>query len=205
MEERVYKVLDGLSPRERATILSYYKEEKTLEEVAKEFGVTRERIRQIIHKGIRKMRHPMRKRTIEYSEEEISIMRENESKKKEIEDLREELNKKLASLKRMGVEADNLKASAEADAMKVKGEDIEELYLSIRSHNCLKRAGVETIGDLENLVQRDGFQGLIRVRNLGRKSIDEIFSKLDALTGKDWRDIAAEADERNERERNAAL
>ena len=38
----------------------YYGKERTLEEVGKQFGVTRERIRQIETKAIRKLRHPSR-------------------------------------------------------------------------------------------------------------------------------------------------
>lgn len=54
---------------------------------------------------------------------------------------------------------------------------IEELVLSVRSFNCLKRAGIDTVGDL---VQRS-VEDLIRVRNMGKKNIDEIISKLAEL------------------------
>ena len=54
---------------------------------------------------------------------------------------------------------------------------IEELDLSIRSFNCLKRAGVDTIGDLMTRTLED----IQKIRNLGRNSLDEITNKLDAL------------------------
>jgi DNA-directed RNA polymerase subunit alpha len=54
---------------------------------------------------------------------------------------------------------------------------IEELNLSVRSYNCLKREGINTVGEL---VQRSE-QELTDIRNFGQKSIDEVKSKLDEL------------------------
>ena len=54
---------------------------------------------------------------------------------------------------------------------------IEELELSVRSYNCLKRAGISTVEDLTNKTQDD----MMKVRNLGKKSLDEVTNKLIAL------------------------
>ncbi len=54
---------------------------------------------------------------------------------------------------------------------------IEELELSVRSYNCLKRAGINTV---EELVQRTE-EDMMKVRNLGRKSLEEVEAKLHAL------------------------
>ncbi len=54
---------------------------------------------------------------------------------------------------------------------------IEELDLSVRSFNCLKRASINTVEDLTNRSEDD----MMRVRNLGRKSLDEVIAKLDSL------------------------
>ena len=51
---------------------------------------------------------------------------------------------------------------------------IEELDLSVRSYNCLKRAGINTIGELAQKTEEE----MMRVRNLGRKSLKEIMQKL---------------------------
>ena len=56
---------------------------------------------------------------------------------------------------------------------------IEELDLSVRSYNCLKRAGINTIADLLDKTIDD----LGKVRNLGKKSIDEIEEKLNNHPG----------------------
>lgn len=54
---------------------------------------------------------------------------------------------------------------------------IEELDLSVRSFNCLKRAGINTVEDLTNKSEED----MMKVRNLGRKSLDEVIGKLASL------------------------
>ncbi len=60
---------------------------------------------------------------------------------------------------------------------KVLEMTIEELDLSVRSYNCLKRAGINTVEDLTNRTEDD----MVKVRNLGRKSLDEVIGKLHAL------------------------
>lgn len=54
---------------------------------------------------------------------------------------------------------------------------IEELDLSVRSYNCLKRAGINTVEELTLRTEED----MIKVRNLGRKSLEEVIHKLEAL------------------------
>ncbi len=60
---------------------------------------------------------------------------------------------------------------------KVLEMTIEELDLSVRSFNCLKRAGINTVEDLVNKTEEE----MMKVRNLGRKSLEEVMAKLDAL------------------------
>ncbi len=60
---------------------------------------------------------------------------------------------------------------------KVLEMTIEELDLSVRSFNCLKRAGINTVEDLINKSEED----MMKVRNLGRKSLEEVIAKLDSL------------------------
>ncbi len=54
---------------------------------------------------------------------------------------------------------------------------IEELDLSVRSYNCLKRAGINTVEELTRKTEED----MMKVRNLGRKSLEEVQQKLEAL------------------------
>ena len=55
--------------------------------------------------------------------------------------------------------------------------NIEELELSIRPSNCLKRAGIQTVEDLVKKTEED----MLKVRNLGRKSLDEVIRKLESM------------------------
>ncbi|MBR2043112.1 MAG: DNA-directed RNA polymerase subunit alpha [Clostridia bacterium] len=77
-------------------------------------------------------------------------------------------------------------ASETESIMAVKGENdnekvlnmtIEELDLSVRSFNCLKRAGINTVEDLINKSEED----MMKVRNLGRKSLEEVIAKLNSF------------------------
>ena len=60
---------------------------------------------------------------------------------------------------------------------KVLEMSIDELELSVRSFNCLKRAGINTVQELANKTSDD----MMKVRNLGRKSLEEVLAKLDEL------------------------
>ncbi len=73
LKEELYSILKDLSDREERVIRLRYglddNRPRTLEEVGREFGVTRERIRQIEAKAIKKLRHPTRsKRLGDYKE-----------------------------------------------------------------------------------------------------------------------------------------
>jgi len=57
---------------------------------------------------------------------------------------------------------------------KVLEMSIDELELSVRSYNCLKRAGINTVEELCSKTTDD----MMKVRNLGRKSLDEVREKL---------------------------
>ncbi|MCQ2450134.1 MAG: DNA-directed RNA polymerase subunit alpha [Clostridia bacterium] len=69
--------------------------------------------------------------------------------------------------------------SEKSDTAKEKVLDltIDELDLSVRSFNCLKRAGINTVEDLINKSEED----MMKVRNLGRKSLEEVIAKLDSF------------------------
>lgn len=60
---------------------------------------------------------------------------------------------------------------------KVLEMSIEELELSVRSFNCLKRVGISTVEDITNKTEAE----MLKVRNLGKKSFDEVTNKLHAL------------------------
>ena len=72
---------------------------------------------------------------------------------------------------------DILIARDEDRALRILEMSIEEMDLSVRSYNCLKRAGIYTVEDLTKRSEDD----MLKVRNLGRKSLDEVIYKLQNL------------------------
>jgi RNA polymerase primary sigma factor len=68
LAEQVDKVLGSLTPREERVLRMRFgigeKSDHTLEEVGQDFEVTRERIRQIEAKALRKLRHPSRSKRL---------------------------------------------------------------------------------------------------------------------------------------------
>ena len=70
-----------------------------------------------------------------------------------------------------------LEKKEDTGAAKALEMTIEELDLSVRAFNCLKRAGVNTVGDLVNKSPEE----MMKVRNLGKKSLEEVIAKLQSL------------------------
>ena len=74
-------------------------------------------------------------------------------------------------------EQEILKGRETDSGSKALAMNIEELELSIRPSNCLKRAGIQTVEDLVKKTEED----MLKVRNLGRKSLDEVIRKLESM------------------------
>ena len=141
-----------LTEREASILKMRYKDLMTYNEISKKYNLTANRIVQIIAKVQRKLRHPKNSKYLTLG---VAGIMANE---------KEKLLMKLQENKKQG------KKLAEHYT-------IEELDLSIRSTNCLLRAGLRTAGDVLNL----GANGLMEVRNLGKRSYDEIVDRLEAL------------------------
>ena len=90
------------------------------------------------------------------------------------------LNEHLNLFVDLSDEAKKAEIMVEREAVKkekVLEMTIEELDMSVRSFNCLKRAGIDTVEDLTNRTEED----MIKVRNLGKKSLEEVIQKLHSL------------------------
>ena len=83
----------------------------------------------------------------------------------------------FVNLSAEGAGADIMVEKGDAGKEKVLEMTIEELDLSVRSFNCLKRAGINTVEDLISRTE----DVMMKVRNLGRKSLEEVINKLDSL------------------------
>lgn len=90
------------------------------------------------------------------------------------------LSEHLSYFVNLSDKAANVEIMAEPkvdEKVKVLEMNIDELELSVRSYNCLKRAGINTVQELTNKTSED----MMKVRNLGRKSLEEVFAKLKEL------------------------
>lgn len=147
--------VENLDDRQKLVITLRYRSRLTLEDVAKELHVTRERVRQIEAKSIRILR----------SRESLNhwllvpMERLLEAQKE-----RDELKLKLITSGR----TEELKPEP-----KLKSVGIDEMDLSVRAYNCLRRAGIDTLADLRKMNRED----LMKVRNMGRKSLEDIITK----------------------------
>lgn len=162
--------LDKLSERERAVLECRYADGMTLEKCGQHFNVTRERIRQIQAKALRKLRHPARSQL---------FMAVPVSEIKELSAKYDRLNGEYELLKKAFEVCTAQKAEPGvivpmADLAVTLETPIEELDLSVRSYNCLRRAGKTTL----RAITETTLDELHNVRNLGRKSCEEIIAKV---------------------------
>lgn len=155
--------IETLTDREQRILVLRFKHGWTLEEVGKEFGVTRDRIRQIQNKAIRRLRHPSLSRTflLDTMGKYVEAAKERDRLKLENITLQDKLDRVCKEK--------NIVTQADEDAT-----PLYDLELSVRSYNCLARAGYTHLGDLRGVT----VEKLMKVRNLGRKSMKEVVTKL---------------------------
>lgn len=155
-----------LTERENKVLQMRYEWGMSLEEVGSEIGVTKERIRQIEARAIRKMR--MRKLdimcapAIDYRKE----LSDNEVLRNQVNYLQSELDKIRGISELQREEADKKRSIMEAS--------IDVLDLSTRAYNCCLRAGIKTLGDLCGKTYAE----MTKVRNLGKRSLAEIEDRM---------------------------
>ena len=83
----------------------------------------------------------------------------------------------FVNLSAVSKDAEVMTEKEESKKERVLEMSIEELDLSVRSYNCLKRAGINSVEDLANKTEED----MMKVRNLGRKSLEEVLNKMTDL------------------------
>lgn len=159
-----YAITNGLTEREANIVKLRYQQGMTYDSIGKIYGITRERVRQIDRKALRKLRHPSRWRYIQYGINGV------------IDAIQETA---FQEGYQKGVLFGYKKAIAEANTEKVNHLEygdlkLEDLELSVRSYNCMSRVGVKCAMDIVDM----GYHELIRIRNFGRRSYDEIIEKL---------------------------
>ncbi len=183
VESNIDYILCNLMEAREANVLRMrFKGKLSLDEVAKILDLTRERVRQIEARALRKMRHPSRAKAI-FAPYRLS---------QEIKERTEVLDKKNLELARLITKCldqiDTLSKALDGVGIKVSTEkpntyvttlarNINEFEFSVRAYNCMKRAGINTIGDLTEKTEEE----MRQVRNLGRLGLQEIKDKLTSL------------------------
>lgn len=180
-EERLKKVIEKhLTPREEIVLTNTYVNHKTLEEIGTEYGISRERVRQILFKALRKIK--VHKKYFEIGELAYPEIYEKEQRDKYIKEIKSKWT--YESAKEYIAEYEG---TDEYKKQFLLDTPIEDLDFSVRTYNCLKRAYrrdyatglrfydyINTLGDL---IEREDVD-LMKIRNLGRKSLKEIIDKV---------------------------
>lgn len=195
IDEGLAYVMNTLTPREQRSLELLYKEDYTREEVARDLDVTQERVRQIINKGLHKLRHPSRAKYLfngyaqmraidELKEEKAACITSKQQAELLHKYLGPEIGQYLIEHDR-AVEVAKMFDCAEPSelpdkivetfvATRLENMPIEDLGLCVRAYNALHRAELNTVRDLVSLTEDD----LIRIRNLGRKGFEDVKTKL---------------------------
>lgn len=162
-----------LTEREKYVLIQRIFNEKSLAEIGKEVGITRERIRQTEAKAYRKLKSPLYRATFVDDLKELSNSEIFHSYRRAFYDSlfdEEEARKEAYS---------PFKTALEEQEEHYQGSVfIEELELSIRTYNVLKRSNINTLKDLSKYSIED----LAKLRNMGKKGIDEILEKTKDIT-----------------------
>lgn len=168
--EEIYKVyvpalkeaVAQLTDREQKVIEMRFVHDMTYEQCGYRFDVTRERIRQIEAKALRKLRNPRFAK--HYLLDTLNKAFQIDAERCRLEEENVRLTAKLEAL------GDTTEKPQKAHRQRFTISDME---LSVRSYNCLKRAGYNYVDELDGL----NYEKMKRIRNLGRKSIIEVMEK----------------------------
>ena len=156
------KIFRNLSYREQTIIEMRYRDSMTLDEVGKKVGVTRERVRQIEFKALRKINRDV-----------IRLIRDERPEIDQLKKENAELRQYIAELQRISSQASGLKAPETVKPL-LLDTVVEEFDFSVRTYNCLKRAQLNTLGDIVNYTER-----FDHIRNLGKRSLEEIITTVE--------------------------
>lgn len=169
-----YLLLMRSSDREREIIHYRYEKRMTWEEIGKIYGVTRERIRQLDLHTIRKFRCSGLRDWLEKGVSGKIDAAKRQAIDVRLENAIDEMKKISSALSEAAASGDGKvqfagMASGKFDVY------VDDLDLSVRSFNCLKRGGAETLSDVAEMAESGQLE---RLRNLGKKSYDEIMGVL---------------------------
>ena len=162
---------DVLSARELAVIEMRYRDGMTLKEAGAKIGVQSERCRQIEAKALRKLQGP---RVLQYASVPWKCWKAERDARLRAEEQLKFVLEHITYTAHPGIEP--VTNPDEVSRLAWVEMPIDDMDLSVRSFNCLKRAGLNTVGDL---IRRFEFEeDFMKIRNLGRKSAEEVIQKV---------------------------
>lgn len=142
--------------RDSMILLCRYEDKMTYKEIGERFSITGERVQQLVTKGLRKLRHPMRYSYIVWGYDTYNQMLA-------------EKRKQVARLKKEDIEKSG------DDILQI---DLATLQLSIKTWNILNRIGIHTIGELINVLEKG--QEELQIR-MGKRCFSEMIYSLEEL------------------------
>lgn len=176
--EKLIMNSDVIKPRELDCFLKHFRDGITLEEIGKQLEVSRERVRQLCWLACKKLKHLI----LNY-DKMVERERKLQQEKEQMEKLEEHRREIIEIFRQSGVYNEDMVIEfgtvevcpSESSYLKqTLNTTIEEMDLSVRSFNCLRRAGIQTLEDLTKHTENE----MYKVRNLGKKSLREIKEKL---------------------------
>lgn len=189
-QEGLDYALGTLTDRERDMILLYYESGLPFNKIGEQCNLTTERVRQIIHKAIRKLRYPTRSKPIKLGYDRAAHEPEIEDWTARLNALQRQLEQREADLKakeafieersqRVARQAQELGVETILDpVVRYANTSIEELQLSVRAFNVLHKARINTVADVIKNAAR-----LSDLRNMGRGTLQEVVQKVFDFTG----------------------
>lgn len=177
--------MSNLTAREEKVLWLRFFDGMDYEAAGKVFGVTRERIRQVEHKALRKMKWRKNVRQLmsigitAYWQQEVERTAQGIAGAYKAA-LDKEYDERVADWEaNRETELTEARPDTEAESDRIRRlkMPIEEMDLSVRSYNCLKRGCMNTVEDITLRT----YEQLMHVRNLGRKSLEEITQRLTEL------------------------
>lgn len=146
------------SQRDREIIEMHWKRNMSLSDIARHYNLSRERVRQIIAKDLRKIGHIKRR-------EKYTMV-----PPEEVDEYRKAVSKLTMTI---NMHKERLSEAIDNERILVR-TPIEELNLSVRTYNCLNRSGYHFLDELIGI----SADNLTKIRNMGVKSLDELLQKL---------------------------
>ena len=167
--DAIRAALETIKDNESKVIWSRFVDGNSLEETGERYGITRERVRQIEVRAIKRLRHPTRMEILKYGREVCALARKR---------FEQERDRRVWELETTMLRREKIVISEpeeHRESIDPAELHIEQLGLGARAFNALARANLRTVGDLRGMSYND----LTSIRNMGAKTASTIVQALE--------------------------